>query len=165
MFSTSELRMQFSRRIFKPSSSLSSTCPNSNRGCKVSSFPHLPGRTHNTTTQIDNIPALSLCTFFPPSICFPSPYSKRLFSSKYSSSAARSYPTKAGSLTGAMPDRQKSKSKSATAKEVDISKGLSYLLRHGAKNVGGRVAEGGWANVADVVGLDVFYFFYFIGEL
>lgn len=58
-----------------------------------------------------------------------------------------------------MSDRQKSKSKSATAKEVDISKGLSYLLRHGAKNEGVRVDEGGWANVADVVGLDIFYFF------
>ena len=66
-----------------------------------------------------------------------------------------------------MSDRQKSKSKSksATAKEVDISKGLSYLLRHGAKNEGVRLDEGGWANVADVVGLDIFYFFYFLGGL
>lgn len=168
MFSTPGLRMQYSRRIFTPSSSLSSTCPNPNRGCKVSSFPHHPGRTHNTTTiQIDNIPTLSPYTFFSPSISLSSPYSKRRlsFSSRSSSSAARSYPTKAGSLTRAMPDRQKSKNKSATTKEVDISKGLSYLLRHGAKNEGVRLDEGGWANVADVVGLDISYFFNFFGGL
>lgn len=64
-----------------------------------------------------------------------------------------------------MPDRQKSKNKSATTKEVDISKGLSYLLRHGAKNEGVRLDEGGWANVADVVGLDISYFSYFFGAV
>ena len=168
MFSTPELRMQYSRRIFTPSSSLSSTCPNSNRGCKLSSFPHHPGRTHHTTTiQIHNIPTLSPYTFFSPSISLSSPYSKRRlsFSSRYSSTAARSYPTKAGSSTRAMPDRQKSKNKSATTKEVDISKGLSYLLRHGAKNEGVRLDEGGWANVADVVGLDISYFSYFFGAV
>ena len=168
MFLIPELRMRFLRRIFTASSSFSSTCPNSNRGCKVSSFPHLSGR---TTTQIDHIPALSLCTFFSPSIFFPLPYSKRrLFSSsKYPSSAARSYPTKAGSLTRAMPDRPKSKSKnknknkSTASKEVDISKGLSYLLRHGAKNEGLRLDEGGWANVAHVVGFFVLFLLFFGG--
>ena len=56
-----------------------------------------------------------------------------------------------------MPNERRSKG----GKEVDISKGLSYLLRHGAKKEGIRLDEGGWANVADVVGLELFYFILF----
>lgn len=37
-------------------------------------------------------------------------------------------------------------------REVTISKNLSYLLRHNAKDEGIELDEGGWANVADVVG-------------
>lgn len=37
-------------------------------------------------------------------------------------------------------------------REIDISKNLSYLLRHGAKSEGIELDEGGWANVADIVG-------------
>lgn len=46
----------------------------------------------------------------------------------------------------------KGKGGSAASKEVEISKSLSYLLRHGAKDAGIGLDEGGWANVADVVG-------------
>ncbi|KAF6222692.1 hypothetical protein HO133_000739 [Letharia lupina] len=37
------------------------------------------------------------------------------------------------------------------SREVDISKSLSYLLRHGAKTEGIQLDEAGWANVADVL--------------
>ena len=36
-------------------------------------------------------------------------------------------------------------------REVQISKALSFLLRHGAEKEGLRINEGGWANVRDVV--------------
>lgn len=50
------------------------------------------------------------------------------------------------------------------AKEVDISKSLSYLLRHGARKEGLVLDEGGWANVGNVVGDDLFLlFFWFLG--
>ena len=51
-----------------------------------------------------------------------------------------------------MPKDRKGKSRGGASKEVDISKSLSYLLRHGAKDEGIKLDEGGWANVADVVG-------------
>jgi hypothetical protein len=37
------------------------------------------------------------------------------------------------------------------SREVTISKALSFLLRHGAKDEGVRIDEGGWVCVADVV--------------
>ncbi len=37
------------------------------------------------------------------------------------------------------------------SREVTISKALSFLLRHGAKDEGVQLDEGGWANVRDVV--------------
>lgn len=43
------------------------------------------------------------------------------------------------------------KGKSAS-REVEVSKSLSYLLRHGAKAEGIQLDEAGWANVANVVG-------------
>ena len=107
--------------------------------------------TTTTATQVDDyIAALSrsLCTFCSPHISFRFPYPKRYVGCK--SSAARFYATKAG----AMPKDRKGKSKGGASKEVDISKSLSYLLRHGAKDEGIKLDEGGWANVADVVGLD-----------
>ena len=45
-------------------------------------------------------------------------------------------------------------------REVTISKNLTYLLRHGAKEERIVVDEGGWVNVADVVG-DLFSFSFF----
>ena len=52
-----------------------------------------------------------------------------------------------------MPKDRKGKGKGGGASsEVDISKSLSYLLRHGAKDAGITLDAGGWANVADVVG-------------
>lgn len=45
-------------------------------------------------------------------------------------------------------------------KDVEISKSLSYLLRHGAKNEGIELDEAGWANVAAVVGFGFFCFFF-----
>ena len=114
--------------------------------------------TTTTATQVDDyIAALSrsLCTFCSPDICFPWPYSKRLVHCcKSSASAARFYATKAG----VMPKDRNGKSKGGASKEVDISKSLSYLLRHGAKDEGIKLDEGGWANVADVVGFDFFSF-------
>ncbi len=38
------------------------------------------------------------------------------------------------------------------SREVTVSRNLSYLLRHSAENEGIRLDEGGWANVADIVG-------------
>ena len=107
-----------------------------------------------TATQVDDyIAALSrsLCTFCSPHISFRFPYSKRFV---YCKSSARFYATKAG----AMPKDRKGKSKGGASREVDISKSLSYLLRHGAKDEGIRLDEGGWANVADVVGFEFFSF-------
>ena len=37
------------------------------------------------------------------------------------------------------------------SREVTVSKALSFLLRHGAKDEGVQLDEGGWANVRDVV--------------
>lgn len=37
------------------------------------------------------------------------------------------------------------------SRQVTVSKALSFLLRHGAKDEGVGIDEGGWANVADVV--------------
>ena len=51
-------------------------------------------------------------------------------------------------------------SSSSSSKEVDISKSLSYLLRHGARKEGLVLDEGGWANVANVVGF--FFLFSFL---
>ena len=59
-------------------------------------------------------------------------------------------------MTRDMPTNRKDKSAS---KEVEISKSLSYLLRHGAENEGIQLDEAGWANVADVVGFVFFSFF------
>ena len=144
--------MQSSHRIFHPSCSISRSCQNTHKSCKVSSFPHLSGRTHTSTTTptpVDNIPPHSSCSSFSPDDSFPHPYPKRLFCSIRSSSGARFYSSRAGSLTRDMPANRKDKSAS---KEVEISKSLSYLLRHGAKNEGIQLDEAGWANVADVVG-------------
>lgn len=38
-------------------------------------------------------------------------------------------------------------------REVVVSKALSFLLRHGGDEEGVGIDEGGWANVADVVGV------------
>ena len=40
------------------------------------------------------------------------------------------------------------------SREVTVSKALSFLLRHAAKDEGVDIDEGGWVNVADVVSLD-----------
>ena len=37
------------------------------------------------------------------------------------------------------------------SREVTVSKAMSFLLRHGAKDEGVQLDEGGWANVRDVV--------------
>lgn len=37
------------------------------------------------------------------------------------------------------------------SRETQISKALSFLLRHGAKDAGVELDDGGWANLADVV--------------
>ena len=152
--------MQSSHRILAhPSSSISSTCRNPSKGCK--SLPHLPVSRSSSNSDIFDIPSsFCLCTFFSPSILslsLSSRFSKRFFGSKSSSSAERPNPPRAGVPTRAMPNTRKGK---GASREVDISKGLSYLLRHGAKNEGVRLDEAGWANVADVVGfLEVFSLF------
>ncbi len=107
--------------------------------------------THNSVTRVHK-PATtpSLCTFFSPFIFSSFPYAKRFFHPKYKSSSARSSSSKASLLTRDMPKPSR-KGKTAS-REVDISKSLSYLLRHGARDEGVRLDEGGWANVADVVG-------------
>ena len=117
--------------------------------------------TITTATQVDNYIAtlsLSLSTFCSPRICFPLSCSKTLVHCKSSASAARFSAIKAG----AMPKDRKGKSKGGASKEVGISKSLSYLLRHGAKDEGIMLDEGGWANVADVVGFDLSFFSYLI---
>lgn len=43
-------------------------------------------------------------------------------------------------------------------REVTISKALSFLLRHGGRDEGVEMDEGGWANVVDVVGLSFLRF-------
>lgn len=48
-----------------------------------------------------------------------------------------------------MPNSRKRKGE---PREVEISKSLSFLLRHGAKAEGIQLDDAGWANVADVVG-------------
>ena len=57
-----------------------------------------------------------------------------------------------------MPNSRKAKGE---PREVEISKSLSYLLRHGAKIERIALDEAGWANVADVVGLEFLSLFSF----
>ena len=147
--------MHFHHRPWILSCSTLRTCLIRERACKVSAFPHLSRGTHMTTTTAtqvdDHIAALSrsICTLCSPHICFPLPSSKRRV--HCCKSTARFYAT-------AMPKDRKGKSKGGASKEVDISKSLSYLLRHGAKDEGITLDEGGWANVADVVGFGFFLF-------
>lgn len=64
-----------------------------------------------------------------------------------------------------MPNSGKRK---GASREIDISKNLSYLLRHGAESEGIELDDGGWASVADVVGFSCLFslslFFYFRAE-
>lgn len=144
------LHMQSSHRIFTSSSSISRTRQNTTETCKVSCCPRLSDyRTHSTTiTKILDIPSLPRYTSFSSHISSFSPYSRRFFHSKPSSSALRFHSPKVG-LTHAMPNSGKRK---GASREIDISKNLSYLLRHGAESEGIELDEGGWASVADVVG-------------
>ena len=142
--------MRYPPRNFIPSCSISRTRQNS---CKVSLLPHLSDTRTSNTTSRDPLYLLS----HRPQSSFPysfSKHSKRLLRSEFSSSGSRFLPPKAGALTHAMPGR---KSK-GTSREVEISRSLSYLLRHGAKTEGIELDEAGWANVADVVGLVGIFF-------
>ena len=56
-----------------------------------------------------------------------------------------------------MPTGRKGK---GDPREVEVSKSLSYLLRHGAQSEGIQLDAGGWANVAAVVGFCVFLVLY-----
>ena len=53
--------------------------------------------------------------------------------------------------------RKDSGKRKGALREIEISKNLSYLLRHGAKSEGIELDEGGWANVADIVGFRYFF--------
>lgn len=45
----------------------------------------------------------------------------------------------------------------AQSREVQVSKKLSWLLRHGAEKEGLKLGPGGWACLKDVVSLCVFF--------
>ena len=115
---------------------------------KASYRPRLPDRTTHTT--VSNPPSFrpSHHPRSSPSDSHPL-YSNRILASDLFASARRSHSTKAGPLTRAMPSGRK-----GVSREVEVSKSLSYLLRHAAKTNGIQLDEGGWANVADVVGFD-----------
>lgn len=57
-----------------------------------------------------------------------------------------------GGDRGGKRDRKRGGGKPPPSREVAVSRNLSYLLRHNAVNEGISLDEGGWANVADVVG-------------
>lgn len=142
--------MQYPHRSFIPSCAISRTCQKPAKRCKVSSFfSHLSDTTTHNTTSRDPLyfpnrrPQSSLSYSFPP-------HSKRLLYAEPSSSACLFHPPKAGSLTRAMPNS--GRKGRGDPRDIEISKSLSYLLRHGAKTEGIQLDEGGWANVADVVG-------------
>ena len=142
--------MQPSHRIRRLSYSISRTYRNTTTACKVSLFAHFPNaRTHIVNSEIRNIPAHSLSTFFPSNISSFHPYLKKSLHFKPSSAACRFFNSPKAGLTRAMPNSRKRKGDS---REVEVSKNLSYLLRHGAKAEGIQLDEAGWANVADVVG-------------
>ena len=149
---TSHPHMLSPQRIFTPYPSypIPRTYRYTTRGCEVSSFPRLlESRTHYTTARIlINTATLSLYPSFVTHISPPSPYSPNPSHSRSSSPAVRCHSAKAGSLTRAMPNSRKAK---GASREVEISKSLSYLLRHGAKIEKITLDEAGWANVADVV--------------
>lgn len=148
IFPTPNLHMRSPHRVFIPSCSISKSRQNTTRRCEVSFIPHLSDtRTHNTTSK-DPLYSPSRRSRPSSSPPFP-PYPKRLLHSNPASSALRFHPPKAGPLTCAMPTGRKGKGDS---REVEISKSLSYLLRHGAKSAGIQLDGGGWANVAEVVG-------------
>ena len=153
--------MQSSHRIFASSSSISRTRQNTTEACKVSCCPRLSDyRTNGTATKILDIPILPHHASFSSHVSSSSPYSRSFFHSKLSSSAPR-FPSLKLGLTPTMPNSGKRK---GASREIDISKNLSYLLRHGAESEGIELDEGGWASVADVVGfsylfLSLFFFF------
>lgn len=60
--------------------------------------------------------------------------------------------TRDGHSTNANAMPNNSRKGKGAPREVEVSRSLSYLLRHGAKSEGVLVDEAGWANVADVVG-------------
>ena len=145
-FNTPKFGMRYPPRIFIPYCSISRTRQNSR---KVSLLPHLSDtRTYNTTSR-DPL-YLPSHRPQPPSLYSFSTHSKRLLCSEFSSSGSPFRSPKAGALTQDMPGQKFSK---GTSREVEISRNLSYLLRHGAKTEGIELDEAGWANVADVVGL------------
>lgn len=67
------------------------------------------------------------------------------------------HPSNRGPGGSSRGDKKAGSRRPPPTREVTISKNLSYLLRHNAKDEGIELDEGGWANVADVVG-DVYFF-------
>ena len=53
--------------------------------------------------------------------------------------------------------RGRGRAKQDMPRDVNISKSLSFLLRHGAKAEGVELDDGGWANLADVVSFNLPY--------
>lgn len=158
----------------------SRTCrKNTKTGCKVL-LPHFVlGTTHRSIifARVDNnqnntenynhkIPPHFLLPLYTSSSIFST---KRLFFTERlqrSSSSAFAATTRWYSFSSHKAGRTMPRGKgggassSSSSKEVDISKSLSYLLRHGARKEGLVLDEGGWANVADVVGFIFFFSFW-----
>ena len=153
--------MQFPHRNFTSSSSISRTRQNTTQVCKVSCCPRLSDyKPHSTITKILDIRNLPRSTSFSSHISSFSPSSRTFFHSEPSSSALRFHSPKVGPTHGhSMPNSGKRK---GASREIDISKNLSYLLRHGAESEGIELDEGGWASVADVVGFSSLSFSLFV---
>lgn len=121
------------------------------------SYPlHLPDRTTHTTVPNPPSHRPSHHPQSSPSDSRPL-YSNRILVSTLFASARRAHSSKAGPLTRAMPSGRK-----GVSREVEVSKSLSYLLRHAAKTEGIQLDEGGWVNVADVVGFERFFLLFLL---
>ena len=126
------------------------------KGCRASYRPRLPDRTTHTTVSDPPSHRPSHHPQSSPSDSRPL-YSNRILISDLFASARRAHSSKAGPLTRAMPSGRK-----GVSREVEVSKSLSYLLRHAAKTEGIQLDEGGWVNVADVVGFERLFLLFFL---
>ena len=150
-FPTGESHMQSPPRVFNPIYPIAKTGHNTlQRPNRTRSFlPHLSVTKPHSTLSKKHIhlplhrPHLSPSS----SITSPCPLYSNVFPRAVSSSSASH--TDPGPWHRVMPSNRREK---GASREVQISRSLSYLLRHGAKDEGIQVDEAGWANVADVVG-------------
>lgn len=151
-----ETHMQSPPRILNPIHPIPKTYHNTLQPPHrtLSLRPHLSNtKTHSTLSK----PTIQIPPHLPPPFPFTPiiPVSSNVFPRAVSSYSA-SHPDAPRDWKSAMPGKGREK---GASREVQVSRCLSYLLRHGAREEGIGVDEAGWANVADVVGYFFMMFF------